>query len=67
MSKLTDEFLYGKGVEVPHIDPLVIVRRIELLNENLEELMEVQYLARDWSRVNAIIKAKTFWDKFDGK
>jgi len=67
MSKLTDDYLYGKNVEVPHIDPLVIMRRIELLNENLEELMEVQYLARDWSRVNSIIKSIRFWETFDGK
>jgi len=39
----TNEYLYGKDVEVPEIPPEVKMRRIELLNEKLEELLDVPF------------------------
>ena len=53
----SNEYLYGKDVEVPEIDPLVVVRRIELLKDNLSELLEHSFYTRDGARCNKIIKA----------
>jgi hypothetical protein len=62
----TDEYLYGKEVEVPEVPADIIVRRIELLNENLEELLKEDYRTRDTARVTAIVRAITFWENING-
>ena len=59
------EYLYGKDVEVPSIPADIIMRRVELLNDNLEELLDVPFFKRDGLRVNAVIKAKEFWLKIN--
>ncbi len=56
-----NNYLYGADVDVPVIPADVIMRRIELLNDNLQELMSVSYVIRDTHRCNAIIKAISFW------
>jgi hypothetical protein len=61
------EYLYGTDVELDDIPNEIIVRRIELLNDNLEELLEVQYLARDSERINKILKAISFWESINSK
>lgn len=58
----TDEWLYGQDVEVPEIPAYVITRRIELLKEHLEELLEVPYKKREFERVRDVLKALDFWD-----
>ena len=63
----TNSYLYGEGVEVPEIDSYVIVRRIELLKEHLDDLMEEHYLERDTEKVRAILKAIDFWSKINEK
>ena len=64
---MTNSYLYGEDVEVEDIPEELIVRRIELLRDNLAELMEVPYLGRDEVRVNAIIKAVSFWQSINTK
>ena len=61
----TNEFLYGKDVEVPEIDRMIIIRRIELLKDNLAELLEVSYSKRDTERVAAVLKAVSFWENME--
>jgi len=58
----SNAYLYGEDVEVPQISMLVIARRIELLQDKLEELLDHSYHTRDSKRCNAIIKAIDFWD-----
>lgn len=59
---LTNEYLYGEGVEVPPLDNYAIMRRLELLKEHLGELLSVDYRKRDFDRVRAVNKAITFWE-----
>jgi len=60
-----DTYLYGDDVDVPEIPSDIVMRRIELLNDNLAELLEVHYLNRDTARCNTIIKAVRFWEKIN--
>ena len=64
LKMLKNDYLYGKDVEIPEIDPLVIARRIELLDENLTEIMNIAPLKRNQNQANAIIKAISFWNGF---
>jgi len=59
----TNEYLYGSDVEVPSLDAEVIMRRIELLSDHLSELLEQSYHTRDRTRVAAVLKAISFWQK----
>ena len=61
----TNEYLYGEGVEVPEIPAEIKVRRIELLNERLNELLEVPYHMRNSIRVKAVMCAIEFWENID--
>ena len=56
----TNSYLYGDN-EVPEIDPLVIARRVSLLDDMIDELNDVHYMVRDDVRINAILRAKSFW------
>jgi len=58
-----DSYLYGKFIEIPEIPADIIMRRVELLNDNLSELLAVPHLKRDTVRVNAILKAIDFWER----
>jgi len=62
---MTNDYLYGKDVEVPEIPQEVIVRRLEALNDNLAELLKVTYLGRDSARVRRVQKAIDFWEKIN--
>ena len=64
-SMKTNEYLYGDGVEVPEIPAEIKMRRIELLNEKLDELLEIPHHKRNGIRVNAIIRAIEFWENID--
>ena len=59
---MTNEYLYGKDIDVPEIPEDIIMRRIELLKDHLEELLDHSYHTRDGERVNAILKAIKFWE-----
>jgi len=61
----TNEYLYGENVEIPVIPSEIKMRRIELLNDKLEELLEVPYHSRNTIRVNAVLKAIDFWQNID--
>ena len=63
----SNDYLYGEGVDVPDIDSYVIMRRIELLKEHLEDLIEVYYMDRDTERIRAVVKAIDFWTSFHNK
>jgi len=63
----TNSYLYGKDIEVPAIPEEIIVRRVEALKENLEELMDVPYLQRDGARVRAVVKAIHFWEDINSE
>jgi len=56
-----DEYLYGVDSELEPIPAEIICRRVELLDEVIEVLHEQHYLIRDSARLNACLKAKTFW------
>lgn len=60
--KHSNEYLYGTH-KVPEIPADVIMRRVELLDEHLGELLEVPYMQRDLKRVRAVEKAIRFWEK----
>jgi len=59
----SQSYLYGENVDVPEIDPLMVARRLELLKDNLERLLEHSYFTRDYDRVNAVLKSISFWEK----
>jgi hypothetical protein len=59
------EYLYGTGVIPPEIPKASIHKRIELLDENLKRVLDVDYLNRDGTRANAIMKAKRFWQNIN--
>jgi hypothetical protein len=63
--KHDNEYLYGSDVEVPEIPGDIIVRRLELLQDNLRELLDHSYHTRDGERVNAVLKAIDFWEKIN--
>ena len=63
---LTNQYLYNSD-EVPVIPAEVVMRRIELLQENLRELLEVNYRIRDNERVQTVVKAIEFWELIDTK
>jgi len=44
----------------------VIEERIAMLDEHLKELLEVNYFIRDGARVNAVLKAKNYWNNMRG-
>lgn len=58
---LTNTYLYGTDVIVPELPADVCMRRIELLKEHLEELLEHSYHTRDNDRVRDVLKAINFW------
>jgi len=57
-------YLYNSN-EVPEIPAEVIMRRLELLKDNLEELLDHTYFDRDYERVNAVLKAISFYEKLE--
>jgi hypothetical protein len=59
--KLDNEYLYGVE-DVPSIPNDIIMRRLELLKDNLEELLEHSYHNRDDDRVRAVLKAIRYWE-----
>ena len=64
---MTNEYLYGKDVEVPEIPEDIIKRRIELLEEHLARLLEHSYHTRDGDHVNAVLKAIKFWNNLNNQ
>ena len=58
-----NSYLYGEDIEVPEIPADIIMRRIELLKDNLEKLLDHSYHTRDTERCNAIFKAIKFWEQ----
>ena len=54
-------YLYNTN-DVPEIPNEVIVRRLELLKDNLAELLEHSYFTRDTARVSAVLKGIKFWE-----
>ena len=63
--KYSDEYLYGEDAEVPSIPSDIIVRRVELLRDNLEELLDQSYYIRDLERVSAVVRSIDFWEKMN--
>lgn len=59
---LNNEYLYGEDVEVPDVPQEIIMRRVELLKEHLEVLLDHSVYMRDGQRCNAVIKAIKFWE-----
>ena len=59
--KIDNIYLYG-AEEVPEIPAEIIVRRLELLNDNLEVVLSTGWETRDEQRKNDIIKAIRYWE-----
>ena len=57
-------YLYDTD-DVPEIPNEIIVRRLELLKDNLAELLDHSYHTRDTARVNALLKAIKFWENIN--
>ena len=55
------EYLYGEDVELEPIPEDIAMRRIEALKDHLSELLDHSYHTRDGRRINAILKAISFW------
>jgi len=62
----SNSYLYGDA-EVPEIPADIIMRRVELLEDNLCELLKTPYQTRDSARVAAVMKARTFWTSLNNK
>ena len=58
----TNEYLYGKDVEVPLLDSEVVMRRIELLKEHREELYKPHYSKRDEAHIRDVSNAISHWE-----
>jgi len=63
----TNNYLYGKDVEVPEIPNEIIMRRVELLKEHLAELLDQSYHTRDTCCVRKVWEAIDFWEKINSK
>jgi len=63
----TNEYLYGSEVEVQEIPNDIVMRRLELLKEHLEQLLNHSYYTRDEERVRAVLKAISFWEDINKK
>jgi len=59
----TNNYLYGKEIEVPEIPNDIVMRRVELLKEHLSELLDQSYHTRDACRVSRVLKAIDFWTR----
>lgn len=59
----SNEWLYGKDVEVKPIPEDVANERIEQLRSHLDVLLETAYTDRDNLRVNDVMKAIKYWEK----
>ncbi len=60
---LSNEYLYGKGINVPSIDESVCNARVQLLKQHMLKLLEVGYLERDYQRITKVSQAIHFWNK----
>lgn len=58
-----NEYLYGVDSEVEPIPAEIICRRIEMLDEAIDEIQSQHWLARDSGRLNKCLKAKKFWQE----
>ena len=61
----TNNYLYGDDVEVSEIPADIVMRRIELLKDNLEILLDNSYHTRDNDRVTAVLKAIKHWENIN--
>jgi len=62
----TNDYLYGTD-DVPDFPEDILMRRMELLKEHLEELMDIDWNQRDGTRCNAVIKALRFHEDINKK
>jgi len=62
-----NSYLYGEDVEVPEIPEYVIMRRVELLKDNLESLYKLSYLERDTERIREVNNAIHFWESLNSR
>jgi len=63
----TNERLYGKDVEVPKVPEYVVMRKIELLNDNLDSIMETKGIDRDRKQCKEIKDSIEFWSHINDK
>lgn len=56
-----EEYLYGIGCEIEPIPAEITVRRVELIDDVIEEIQNQNYLERDMARMNSCLKAKKHW------
>ncbi len=56
-----DIYLYGLDSEVEPIPAEIVCRRVELIDDVLDEIQDQHYLVRDTARMNSCLKAKSFW------
>jgi len=59
-------YLYGKE-EVPEIPEEIIQQRINILQLNLKDILNISWEKRDDERANKIIKAIEFWENINKK
>jgi hypothetical protein len=64
--KTKGEYLYGEYTP-DRIPKEIIGIRLEKLNKNLYDQLNVDYRERDSERVNNIVNAISFWTKFLNK
>jgi hypothetical protein len=62
-SRTKTEYLYGKYTP-PEIPKDIIEQRIKCLDKHINDLISVDFWNRDAARLNAALKAKSFWEKF---
>ncbi len=62
----TNMELYGTD-DVPSIPRSILKERIELLDIKLSELLSVGIYQRDNKMINAVLKAKKFWQDINHK
>ena len=59
------EYLYGEDVTPTPIPNEITVRRKELLQDHLAELLDTHPLQRQGARCNAVIAAIEWWQRID--
>ena len=62
----TNNYLYGIE-DIPEVPEYVIMRRVEILRDNLQVILDESFQTRDGNRANAIIKAISFWSNINCK
>ena len=60
--KYSNEYIYGKDVEVLEIPRHIVLDRLEKIETQIEEVQDEHYSMRDQERKKVLLEARDFWE-----